>query len=99
MAFDPSSAVRHGLARNRNTPVEFLKAMYNCQALRVSVAGNTSCPTCILEELSKDKDEFVRGYVASNASTPKTVLSNLEFDDIWWVRELAVANHKLPFKG
>ena len=98
MAFDSSNAVRHGLARNRNTPVEFLKVMCNYQALRISVAGNTSCPTYILEELSKDKDEFVRGYVASNTSTPKTVLSNLELDDIWWVRELAVANHRLPLK-
>jgi hypothetical protein len=64
--------------------------------VRISVAGNLTCPPEILGHLSEDNLWSVRIQVAGNPSCPAALLCQLLRDEASQVNEAALANPNLP---
>jgi len=59
---------------------------------KFELAKNPNTPIHILEELSKDEDNWVRQYVAKNPNTPIQFLEELSKDEIWYIRYAIAGN-------
>lgn len=78
------------IARHQNVPTGLL-ALLNSYTSALdcteAIAKNPKTPIKIIEELSLDEREDIRGAIALNPSTPEKTLSTLREDEHWYVQK------------
>lgn len=86
---DLAETLRSGIIAPRLAGPEFADVRYH-------VADNPSAPEAVLEQLSRDADEWVRRNVGDNPSAPEAVLEQLSRDADTSVRRCVAANPATP---
>ena len=65
---------------------------YDEEQKKYKLVINPNTPVCILEELSKNEESWVRRYVAKNPNTPASILEELSKDKNRGVQFYVVLN-------
>ena len=75
-----SNDIYASLAQNRKLPPALFKELFEKELFYVELAGNTSTPKVILEELSAMNSDEVLTALSKNISTPVEILCQLQLD-------------------